>query len=111
VLVESDHSPVVAFDKVTIGSKRRQEGISFNRLLMSLPITCEEREMADTGRDHDGDNKARIDGDKLKESVDELLQRDQLDNDKSHAGDKPGFSNQPAPDSDKAAETMKNFHD
>lgn len=43
--------------------------------------------MAQGGRDR-GD-KAQIKGDKLKESVDKLLQRDQLDNDKAHAGDKP----------------------
>jgi len=47
------------------------------------------------GRRNRGD-KARIKGDKLKESVDNLLQRDQLDNDKAHAGDKPAAGKQPA---------------
>jgi hypothetical protein len=34
-------------------------------------------------------DKEQVKGDKLKEVVDKLLQRDQLDNDKAHAGDKP----------------------
>ena len=58
--------------------------------------------------------KASIRGDKLKEGVDELLQRDQLDNDKAHAGDKPGFDPPPndrRPGWEKADETLKDVHD
>jgi hypothetical protein len=70
--------------------------------------------MTESGRDRDGANKARIDQGKLKEGVDELLQRDQLDNDKGHAGDKPASRDQAVGRDapwEKAKETLKDVHD
>ena len=66
-----------------------------------------------SGDDRSGVN---LDTDKLKEGVDQLLQKDQLSNDKSRAGDKPGMSSQ-ADDptegdtTEKAKETLKDLHD
>lgn len=46
-------------------------------------------------------DKQRDDSEKtsgtLKKAVDDLLQKDQLDNDKSHAGDKPAMSDNNPP--------------
>jgi hypothetical protein len=68
--------------------------------------------MNQSGRDNDGDKKTCIDGDKLKEGVDELLQKDQLENGRSHAGSKPGPGGErQGTDADKAKETLKDFHD
>jgi hypothetical protein len=59
----------------------------------------------------DNGNGVNLDADKLKEGVDQLLQKDQLSNDKSRAGDKPGMSSQVDDTADKAKETLKDFHD
>jgi hypothetical protein len=51
-----------------------------------------------------------ISADKLKEGVDQLLQKDQLSNDKSRAGDKPRMTG--TDDTiEKAKETLKDVHD
>ena len=69
--------------------------------------------MSRTGRNQGSDDKVRIDGDRLKEGVDDLLQRDRLGEDKAHAGDKP---RPPAPADqkpgwEKADETLDDMHD
>jgi hypothetical protein len=56
-------------------------------------------------------NGVSLDADKLKEGVDQLLQKDQLSNDKSRAGDKPGTRDDSTTDAEKAKETLKDFHD
>jgi len=61
-----------------------------------------------SGNDRNGVN---LDADKLKEGVDQLLQKDQLSNDKSRAGDKPGMSGQVDDTAEKAKETLKDLHD
>jgi hypothetical protein len=59
----------------------------------------------------DGGKGVNVDADKLKEGVDQLLQKDQLSNDKSRAGDKPAMRDQMDDTAEKAKETLKDFHD
>jgi hypothetical protein len=57
-------------------------------------------------------NQATVDADQLRAGIDGLLQKDQLDNDKAMAGDKPrrtGEPAEPAADPDKAAK-LNEFH-
>jgi hypothetical protein len=54
-------------------------------------------------------NEATIDADTVGRAVDDLLQKDQLENDKGRAGNKPRAVDRP--DFEKAAELNRDHHD
>jgi hypothetical protein len=74
-----------------------------------------EKDMAREPSERDPTSaKVEIDIRKLRQGIDDLLQRDQLDNDKEHASNKPGGTGgrQPAmPDEGTAAELNRDHHD
>jgi hypothetical protein len=67
-----------------------------------------EDEMAGR-KNNESVNQATVDADQLRAGIDGLLQKDQLDNDKAMAGDKPRRTAEPAADPDKAAK-LNEFH-